>query len=374
MEFRAFLATNIMGSFAFDKKGKILDKKLFPKDPEFIAERLSRVRKGEIIPEEEAILKNLISCGFKEVIWNKKGRKYKDIACIYIPDNIAVRKLQDEFRSLAVEFKWVVSQGEINELLSKVNILLAKGEIRKVRKDEIIMHAIGVFDEITKEVNVLSSKLKEWYGLHFPEMSNLVKNDERYAEIVYKYGKRENIKESGVESYASSSAGMDFSDEDVKEVQGLARSVSELYATKKSIEKYIETACNRIIPNMSAVAGSILAARLLSLGGGLEKIAKLPSSTIQLLGSEKALFRHMRDKERFKAPKFGVLFGHEYVQKAPDEMRGKVARLVAAKISLAAKMDFFSKEDRGEELKKELEKDIRKVIGNPLESSGHSLK
>lgn len=363
------MATNIMGVFAFDKDGKILDKRLFPKEAELIAERISKSRKGEILHEEEEILKNLISCGFKEIAWDKKDMRYKDISCIHVVDNIAAKKLNDEFRSLALHLKWAMSQAEINDLLSKVNILLAKGEIKKVRKDEIVMHAIGILDEITKEVNVISERLKEWYGLHFPEMGEIIKTNEKYADIVYKHGRRDNIRDGELAKYVESSAGMDFSDDDIKEVQGIARSISELYVVKTSLEKYIESSCNKIIPNISAVAGPLLAARLLSIAGGLEKIAKMPSSTIQLLGSEKALFRHMKDKERFKAPKFGILFGHEHIQNAPNEVKGKIARLIAAKISLAAKMDFFSKENKGDELRKGLDINVKKVLGNAIEPS-----
>ena len=100
--------------------------------------------------------------------------------------------------------------------------------------------------------------------------------------------------------------------------------------------------------------------RLIALAGGLEKLAKMPSSTVQLLGAEKALFRHLKGEG--KSPKFGIIFSHTLIQNAPKEMKGKVARLIAAKLSLAARIDNFSKEDRGEELREELDEQVKKAL------------
>ncbi|MBW1839778.1 MAG: C/D box methylation guide ribonucleoprotein complex aNOP56 subunit, partial [Deltaproteobacteria bacterium] len=103
-------------------------------------------------------------------------------------------------------------------------------------------------------------------------------------------------------------------------------------------------------------------ARLLNLAGGLERMSKMTSSTIQLLGAEKALFRHLRGEG--KSPKYGILFGHQLIQNAPKEKRGKVARLVASKISLASRIDMFSDRNDGEKMRLELDRDVKKVCSN----------
>ena len=169
------------------------------------------------------------------------------------------------------------------------------------------------------------------------------------------------IKDKNVSALIKKSAGMGFSDNDIKEMQGFSESILAMFKVKKSVTKYLGAETKQEIPNLSAIAGPVLSARLLSLAGGLEKIAKMSSSTIQLLGAEKSLFRHLKGGGR--APKYGILYAHPYVQKAPKEKKGKVARLVAAKLSLAARIDYFSKKDKSKDLKKDLEKQVKAVLG-----------
>jgi nucleolar protein 56 len=126
------------------------------------------------------------------------------------------------------------------------------------------------------------------------------------------------------------------------------------------MEKYLENLLKEFAPNFSAVAGPLLAARLINLAGGFDKLAKKPSSTIQLLGAEKALFRYLHGHG--KSPKHGVLFTHNLIQQAPAKKRGKIARVIASKLSIAIKMDYYGKEDKSEELKKDLKQRIDKIL------------
>lgn len=351
---RAFLATNVMGSFAFDSQGNLLEKRLFPKQPEEIAERLQAT---ELIPEEQDILKSLIKKGMKEVITDKKA-SFKGISLVFEEENLGKRTLQEEFRGLAISLKWVTSQAELNELLSKVNVLKTKTQLRTERRDKIVMHAVGMLSGMEKEANSLTERLREWYGLHFPELSREVQSNEKYASLIAKHGTRSEVK--GYQSLAAESAGMDFSPQDIREVQRVARSLVDMHVEKATLEQYLQDLCKEVIPNTAAVAGEILGAKLIAAAGGLEKLSRLPSSTVQILGAEKALFRHLKNKES-KAPKYGLLFAHALVQNAAPEQKGKAARLIAAKISLAAKTDFFSKENKGDELVKELEEKVNQL-------------
>jgi nucleolar protein 56 len=335
---KACIAKNMLGVFAFDSKGKLIDRVLFPAEPEKIAERLSGRSR-----EEGMLLKKLVG--------------YEIDAS---PGNPAEEILREQSRQLALRFKWVKSRAEYNQILSKVNVLLTKEKLRTPKRDRIIIHVVGVLDELDRVLNVFIERLREWYGLYFPEAERAVQNHERFAGIVSQ-GRRENIKDKKISGLAEKSAGMEFSDNDIKEMQGFSGSILDMFRVKKSVTKYLEMATGKEIPNLSAIAGPVLSARLLSLAGGLEKMAKMSSSTIQILGAEKSLFRHLKGGGR--SPKYGVLYAHPYVQKAPKDKKGKVARLVAAKLSLAARIDFFSKKDRGKELKKDLEKQVRGVIG-----------
>jgi nucleolar protein 56 len=355
---RAFVGTCFIGSFAFDADGKILDKKLFPKRTDIIADKVRKSRAGEVLPEEREIVQDLAKRGFKEVVWDKKT-EVGGIGCVYKKDNLAADILQNQVRKLAMDLRWTSTQSEFNEILSKVQVELTKTELRKERKDFVIMRIIGIVDELDRTINTLSELLREWYGLHFPEMSARVGSNERFAEIVARYGSRDKIEDKGLKELAGKSSGMPLSDDDVRELQGFSKSIITLFEEKKKLTRHLEITTSQAIPNLSGVAGPMLAARLLALAGGLDKISRLPSSTIQLLGAEKALFRHLRGEG--KAPKYGVLFGHGYIQNAPKELKGKVARMIASKLTLAARLDKFSDKNRGEELRKDLEDHIRKL-------------
>jgi len=344
---KTFVATNIIGTFAFDGKERIVHYVLFPVNPELIAARLEQVKKGELIPEEDSLLKDILKSGYREIIWDKKI-DFPGIKCMYEPENPGNKILQRDFRRLAMDLRWVQSQAELNQILSQVNVLLTKKELRKPKKDRILMHAVGVVDEMDRVINTLSERMREWYGLYFPEAERLVQSHEQLARIIHEQGEREKITDSKVMRYSQMSAGMPFSDEDLAAVKVYAKTVASLHKTREYVAEYIKKESRDLIPNLSAIAGPLIACRLIASAGGLEKLAKMSSSTIQLLGAEKALFRHLRGQG--KAPKFGVIFAHPSVQKAPREERGRIARLLASKLTVAARADFYTGKNISEKL------------------------
>jgi nucleolar protein 56 len=356
---RAHIAVGILGVFAFNNSGKSIEYRLFPKRPEVIADKLRRSRAGEILPEETEIIRELIKKGYKELMWGKDSQ-VKGIICIQKRDNIGEETMQSSYRKLALDLRWVSSQAELNEILSKVNIELTKTELKKEKRDQIIIRVVSVLDELDKELNVFSEKLREWYGLHFPEADSRIPSHEKYVGIVAKYGRRQSIEDKDLAKLAGKSSGMEFSEYDTREIQAFSKALLSLYESKKRISRYLEDITRASMPNTSAVSGAVMTARLLALAGGLEKMAKLPSSTIQLLGAEKALFRHLKGEG--KAPKYGLIFGHPLIQAAPRELKGKMARLVASKISLAARIDNFSDKDEGDSMRRELEEQARKTL------------
>lgn len=355
---RAFVGTCFAGSFAFDPDGNMIDKELFPKKIDVIAEKMKKSRSGEVLPEEQHIVERLAKKGILEIVWDKKA-EMTGVSCVYKKENLATEKLQNEFRKIAMDTRWASSQAEINEIMSKVQIELTKKELKKEKKDFMVMRVIGIIDELDKSLNTFSELVREWYGLHFPEMGRHVGSNERFVEVIAKYGDKESVDDKKLKELAEKSSGMPFSDDDISSIQDFSKTMVNLFEQKKNLTKYLEKLTKEAMPNTSAVAGPLLAARLLALAGGLDKMSKLPSSTIQLLGAEKALFRHLRGEG--KSPKYGVIYGHGYVQNASKEQKGKVARLVASKITLAARIDKFSDKDRGEEMRKELEEQVKKL-------------
>ncbi|MEX2682634.1 MAG: hypothetical protein Q6373_013620 [Candidatus Sigynarchaeota archaeon] len=255
--------------------------------------------------------------------------------------------------------------GEFYAFNRAVNVELTKLQIKSVseQNDRLIMQAVNSIDDINKSTNIFSERIREWYGYHFPELTDqLVADHEFFLEIITNIGTREEFSPDRIKALrpvqdktveimvkrAKESMGGDFSPFDIKTVQAFASSVLDLYKTRIKIENYVESLMEQTCPNLSAVVGPILGARLICLAGGLEALAKKPSSTIQVLGAEKALFRSI--KTNSEPPKHGILFQAKEVRSAPFWQRGKIARLLAGKISIAARVDQISKRYIGDEL------------------------
>jgi len=214
-----------------------------------------------------------------------------------------------------------------------------------------IIQTINTLDDTDKIINGLSSRLREWYGLHFPELDNLIDSINGYAKIVLG-GKRDDLTdkvytdagfpETKVEMLSllqKKSKGGAISDENLAIVQTLAKQILELFDLRNTLEKHIETQMELVAPNISGILGAAVGARILARAGSLKKLAFMPASTIQVLGAEKALFRSL--KTGSQPPKHGLLFQHALVHAAPRWQRGKIARAISTKAAIAARVDVY---------------------------------
>ena len=123
--------------------------------------------------------------------------------------------------------------------------------------------------------------------------------------------------------------------------------------------KFLENELQQIMPNLSRLATPLVAAKILAKLGSSERVAFMPASTLQVIGAEKALFRHLRKGAR--PPKHGYIFQHPLVKAAPRETRGKIARALAGKMAIAAKQDYFGKKDTGDALEKQLDARVKRI-------------
>jgi len=205
--------------------------------------------------------------------------------------------------------------------LREFAISLSSSKVTEVSSspDLHIVQSINTLDDTDKIINGMSSRLREWYGLHFPELDNIIDSINGYAQIVVA-GKRENITEKNLQI-----------------VQNLAKNILELFDLRNELEKQVDEQMNEVAPNLSAVLGTTVGARILAKAGSLQKMATMPASTIQVLGAEKALFRAL--KTGSNPPKHGILFQHAVVHAAPRWQRGKIARAIAAKAAIASRVD-----------------------------------
>ena len=353
---RIYILTTFIGTFAVDENKKILSFKPFPKTPELIAEKY-KTSEFDVTDDEKKMMYELGKKGFREFVFPFRKHGARNIETN--TDQEAF--IKDNLRRFAIERQFVKDQAELNSLLTMVNLELTKVKIKKAMgRDSLVVQANGAIEELDRSINILVERLREWYGLHFPEMNRVIDSHEKYATLVEKFGERKNIDDQELKQFTEKSMGMDLKDDDIRMLQNFAAEINSLYQLREKISKYLDITLKEVAPNMRELAGPLLAAKLISKAGGLEKVARSPSSTIQLLGAEKALFRFLHG--RGKSPKFGILFNHPLVQNASSDQKGKIARTLASKISIAAKMDFYSKKYIADELKKDLEERIKKIV------------
>jgi nucleolar protein 56 len=260
------------------------------------------------------------------------------------------------------------------ERVREVSLELARGEVgrRMAERDRSVVGASRLLEEVDRSLNLLVGLLREWYSLHFPELGELVGDHERYLRLLVSLGGRGEFREerlvelgltpeeaSRISAAARSSLGAGMGEEDLERLRESGRAVLELLSLRRGLAEYLDRKMEEVAPNLRAVVGSLLAARLLSLAGGLERLARMPASTIQVLGAEKALFRALRSKG--KPPKHGVIYRFPPLRSAPKKLRGKIARAVAGKVSIAARVDLLGGGYLGERLSSELERRLEEI-------------
>jgi nucleolar protein 56 len=236
-------------------------------------------------------------------------------------------------------------------------------------KDLLLIQATRALDDLDEAKSLLFQRLQEWARLNFPEL--VLDNEEATAALIAEFGDKEDLEfnrlseivgaDKAVElmERAGQSFGARFDLNDRKAVMSLAKRVKELCEARREVEAYIERLAGEKLKNLSFLTDALFAARLVTTAGGLERLAKMPASTIQVIGAEKALFKHLRLKAR--PPKHGVIFNCGIVRSAPAAERGRVARALAGKLAIAAKADFYSHSFIAPKLKQELEERLKKI-------------
>jgi len=230
-------------------------------------------------------------------------------------------------------------------------IRLVKKQIKQnVDDSNLIMQTVNSIEELERTGNMLTTRLREWYALYNPEFEDSMENQEKFSYVIMKKSRKILLKEIKV----TMSMGADLPKKDIDEIMFFAKTIQSLYFTKNKLSEYLKSIMKKHCPNLLTVAGTFVGAKLLAKAGSLERLSKMPASTIQVLGAEKALFRHMKTGAR--PPRHGYLVQHALVSQAKQKEHGKRARSLADKISIAVKVDYFKGEFIGNKLKKELEK------------------
>lgn len=394
---KATIVQCLMGVFGFGEKNQLLDKILFTKDPEKIATKLEKIETGKVIDEVTRLVEKLQAQGYGEFVFEnpeiaQNAREKLKIEAASETPSKAGDLLRKNLEKVAVEVGFVGEEAELRELTHRVSMELTKIRVKKAveKRDLVVAQAIQTIDDLDKTVNLFMSRIREWYGLHFPEFSRLVEKHETYARLIADLGQRENFtlrnleaeglpktKAEQIGKAALASMGADLAETDLNQIQAICKNTLELYKARQTLESYLDTAMEEVAPNIQALAGSLLGARLIAISGGLNNLAKMPASTIQVLGAEKALFRALKTGTR--PPKHGIIFQHAIIHDAKRWQRGKLARALAGKLAIAARTDAFSGKYRGDFLKAVLESRVAEIhekydkppIKKPLPSRRH---
>jgi len=377
---KATIIQTIFGVLAFDGGNRLLAHSLFQKKPEEAAKTLLEIESGKVVKEVADLIGYLKNSGYEVFAFENP------LLAASVKEKFAVsteisrvseagQLLRSNLEGFAIETGFVKDYEEFRRWTHSVSMEIAKLRVKKAveKKDLIIAQAIQTLDDLDKTINLFMSRIREWYGIHFPELDRLLEKHETYARLVVKIGSREGFtaeslekeglpksKAEQVANAAKSSMGADLAETDLAQIQALSRTVLGLYELRENMEKYIDTAMEEVAPNIKALTGALLGARLIALAGGLTNLAKMPASTLQVLGAEKALFRSLKTGTR--PPKHGIIFQHPLLHEAKKWQRGKIARALAGKLAIAARTDVFGGRYIGEELKADLEKRVEEIL------------
>lgn len=376
---KATIIVSLIGVFGFGEDGQLVGKILFKKDPKLVAEKLHVVDSGKVIDEITSLIQRLKKKGYTTFVFENVAiaktvkKKLKVETGIAHPSSEG-EILRKNIKKFAQEAGFIKQPQKLHELIREVSLELTRLRVKKAggKRDLMIAQAILSIDDIDKTANLFMGRIREWYGLHFPELDRMIEKHETYARLVLNLGKRQNFTAENLENEglpankvaqitkaAENSMGAELTDMDIEQIQTLCKQTLELYSLRQALQNYADSTIGEVAPNLQALVGSLLAARLIALAGGLANLAKMPASTIQVLGAEKALFRALKTGTR--PPKHGIIFQDALIHDAKKWQRGKMSRALAGKLAIAARTDAFSSRYIGNSLKADLDKRVDEI-------------
>ncbi|MCG3216236.1 MAG: C/D box methylation guide ribonucleoprotein complex aNOP56 subunit [Candidatus Heimdallarchaeota archaeon] len=367
--------STVTGFFVFDKDAILILFESYPKETEVIATKIHNLSQNNKSEELEKIFKEILTDEIEtnslEVMDFAKNLGKK---CELNAKSSFYQEFVERLPQLLIEKGYITSEIEYNQLVKDVSIILSKKRVTdsSERIDKNVVHGILSMDDIDKTTNLFASRIREWYGVHFPEIIKEVQSNPTLCKIITNVGIRDNFTEDSMKSFgfsnekskhivqlAKSSMGAKFEQIDLVPLRDVAQNTVDLFEERDKLEAYIEREIGKIAPNMQAVVGSAIAARMIALAGGLRELAMKPASTVQLLGAEKALFRAL--KTGAKPPKHGIIFQMPELHSCPWWQRGNIARAIAGRLTIAVRVDAFRGEFIGDQLKADVNNKIVEI-------------
>ena len=375
---KCYIVDTLVGIFALDETGNTLNFIDFNGDNEKVIEFYKTLDSEQILNEYKEFISDLKNSGFDEFIFDNKKMETLTSQKLEVSTELNITSLEfKNFRlNLIDQLKKVgiaVSNSELLGRYKKINEELVKKKVSEVggQNDIIIIQTNETLDIIKKSLSLFIARLREWYGLHFPELTDRAIDDNiLMTKLISSLGHRDNytidnlkqnfdLKEKRVLNLYKQAINSMGAEIDLEIVKAYANQILSLNSYIEELERYLDDLMEKTAPNLRAIVGSLIGAKLISKAGGLKKLAYMPASRIQLLGAEKALYRFLRTGE--KRPKHGLIFQWNQIRSAKPYQRGKIARVVAGKLGLSAKVDFFSGEFIGDRLSREIEEKIKEI-------------
>jgi len=282
---------------------------------------------------------------------SKVGGIIKDKLGIKCLANSKVMELMRGIRSQMSSLIGTIEEEDMKAMALGLSHSLSRYKLKfsPDKVDTMIVQAIGLLDDLDKEINTYAMRVREWYGWHFPEMTKVVDGNLAYSKAVIKMGMRQGCKSTDfsdildedvsdvLRKVAEVSMGTEISEEDIMNIKCLCEQIVSMTEYRAQLFEYLKKRMAAIAPNLTVMVGEMVGARLIAHAGSLMNLAKHPASTVQILGAEKALFRAL--KTRHETPKYGLIYHASLIGQTSTKFKGKISRVLAAKTALAIRVD-----------------------------------
>lgn len=356
---KIYISSSLFGIFATDENGTYLNSVIIRKDHN---KHFLESRSEQISEKEAELVKKLGKKG--DLIFETKKTGYT-----YDFPNPAGEFIRDNLEEIAISYAGLDNKS-LYSLIQDINIKQTSADIKSsIGDDNLIIQAVYTIDDLVKITNQMTMRLREWYGLYYPEFSDRCSSNEAFAKIVATETRRDQIKSFPLEE---NSMGADLKKEDLEKIKTYAERIMSIYNEITGLEAYISKKISILLPSTSKLINPLLAARLVAHANSTKRLAEFPSSTIQVIGAEKALFKHLQGHG--SSPKHGLIFQEPLVNQAKRMHRGKIARHLASSISIALKIDIYGGEDIGEKMRSDLESICKKISAQQETRRPHKEK
>lgn len=352
-----------------EKAAKVVKLKAFKKfkDTKDAMKSVEKLLKGDLSKSLKKFLeKNIVQKGIEEALMlsdKKLGKAITEKLNIECKTGEKANELLRCIRFQATSLLEGLDEKELKNMSLGLAHTMSRYKLSfsSEKVDTMIIQAVNLLEDLDKELNNYAMRLKEWYSWHFPELAKIVTDNSTYAHVVDLVGMRTNVKKIPLEKLgevagseeiaqeikeaAEISMGTEILKEDEGHLKTLSRQVFEIAEYRANLAEYLKNRMAAVAPNLTMLIGELVAAKLISHAGSLMNLSKLPASTIQILGAEKALFRALKAKKN--TPKYGLIYNASIVGSAKSQLKGKISRTLANKCALCVRYDALGEDVDG---------------------------